>query len=191
MRYKHLLLLAAACAVPMAARSQNPKFAGPEIRPFIGAYMPSGGMKTQFQSATILGAQAAYEATRHLHVVGTLSWMNARTRLASLDDNATSVWQYDAGLEFNIDKAAGRVWLFQPFLGAGVGGRSYDYQASNVNGSSCTTGYATTGAQLQRNALAWRVEGRGYLACYESPVTGKSRTRNDFSILFGAAWHFR
>jgi hypothetical protein len=189
MRY-HALIVAALVAASSAIAQQT-SWSGPEIRPFIGAYLPAGAIRTDFKSATMVGAQGAYEPTRHLHVIGTIGWAHGHSRAATLTSDGVSIWQYDLGLEFNIDRPMKNDWKFQPFLGAGAGGRTYDYKASSASTSSCVSGYAATGAQLQRSALAWRFEGRDYLSCYESPLTGKERVRNDFTVMLGAAWHFR
>ena len=190
MRYRYLILAALIAGAPSAAAQQK-SWIGPEIRPFVGAYLPTGAIRTDFKSAVMLGAQAAYEPTRHLHVIGTLGWANGQSRLGMLSNQRVSIWQYDVGLEVNVDRPLTRDWKFQPFLGAGAGGRTYDYRASETSTSSCISGYAATGAQMQRSALAWRVEARDYLSCYESPMTAKSKVRNDFTIMLGAAWHFR
>lgn len=190
MRYQYFLMSALIVAASTSSAQQS-KWIGPEIRPFVGAYVPAGAIRTEFRSAPMLGVQAAYEPTRHLHVIGTLGWANGHSRESFLSDDALSIWQYDVGLEFNIDRPFNGEWQFQPFLGVGAGGRTYDFKAREASTSICESGYASGGAQMQRSALAWRVEGRGYLSCYESPLTGKSKVRNDFTVLLGAAWHFR
>jgi hypothetical protein len=190
MRFHHILIAAVVAAAPTLP-AQQVAFFGPEVRPFIAAYLPEGGLGNDFKSATTLGAQAAYELSPNFHVLGSLGWTHGHNTYAALDDDRTWIWQYDVGAELNLVRKLGDQWLLRPFGGLGAGGRTYDYRASSVGKNTCATGYASAGTELQRGILAWRFEGRGYLACFESPITGKKQTRNDYSLAFGAAWHFR
>ena len=190
MRYRHVLTAALISAAPPLA-AQQASFPGSEIRPFVGVYVPAGALKSQFKPATTIGAQYAYEMHHNLHLLGSLAWSNGSSRLAGLDDDNTSIWQYDVGAEAGLVRKMGVAWLFRPFVGAGAGGRTYDPGASAMNTTDCAAGYASAGTELQRSTLAWRFEARGYLSCYQTPTSERSRAGNDFTFSFGAAWHFR
>ena len=180
------LMLASTSAV--AQPSQRVR---PEIRPFVAAYLPAGALRDEFKSATTLGAQAALEVSPFMHVVGTVGWTDGHNKYASFSDDVTYIWQYDVGAEFNLTREWGSSWLIKPFLGAGAGGRTYDYQAINVGTNTCTAGYSTIGSELQKGVMALRFEARNYLACFKSPLTGEKKTRNDVGIAFGVAYHVR
>lgn len=160
-----------------------------EVRPFAGIYLPLGAQRTDFKSATMVGAQAAMELNRHVHAVGSLGFTHGHTKLFARD--LTKIWQYDVGVELNAVRQIGRDWDFRPFAGAGGGGRTYEYRPSGVGTRSCYAGYATVGAELQRDAIAFRAEARDYLNCFESPITGAKRTRNDLGLTAGIAYHLR
>jgi hypothetical protein len=87
-----------------------------------------------------------------------------------LTADVTHIWQYDFGAELNAVRYMGWGWYFRPFVGAGFGGRRYDYQSADVSGTSCIGAYGTLGAELQRNVVALRAEVRDYLSCFESPL---------------------
>jgi hypothetical protein len=53
-------------------------------------------------------------------------------------------------------------WYFRPFVGTGVGGRTYNCR---------------------------RVEAR--TTCFESPITADKRTRNAIGLTVGLAYHLR
>lgn len=161
----------------------------PEIRPYIGAYVPMGRLADDFKSATMLGAQGALEISRFMHLVATVGWTHGHNKYAAFSDDVTYIWQYDVGAEFNLTRSLGPSWLLKPFMGVGAGGRTYDYQAANVGTSSCTAGYGALGSELQKGEVALRLEARSYLACFESPVTGIKKTRSDLGIAFGVAYH--
>lgn len=182
-----LITLAALAAVTSIADAQEPSFQ-PEIRPFIGAFVPTGSQRDDFRDATTLGLQGAIEFSKYFHVVATMGWTHGHAKFALADD-LTYIWNYDAGAEFNALMNVGQDWLWRPFVGLGAGGRTYDYRADNVDGRTCTAAYAAVGTELQRRWLALRAEGRDYVNCFTSPLTGKKSTRNDVMLTLGVALH--
>lgn len=162
----------------------------PEIRPFVGVYLPTGPMQDQFKSASMAGVQVAVEMNRNFHVLGSVGWTHGHTKL-SMSRDRTDIWQYDLGVEGNLLRPLGDVWLLRPFAGIGAGGRTYDYRAPGVGSKRCTAGYGSLGAEVQRRDVALRLEGRDYLSCFESPITGRKSTLNDVGISLGLAYHIR
>lgn len=190
MRHRPIIIAAILAAAPSLS-AQSVPFYGPEIRPFIGAFMPEGAFEYQFKSATTLGVEGAFELSPNFHVLATLSWTPVHHTFAAIANDQTSVWQYDLGAELNLVRKMGEHALFRPFAGVGAGARTYDYRQPGVATSTCSAVYGAAGTELQRGTLAWRFEGRGYLMCFANPVSGKKNIRNDYSLMFGAAWHFR
>jgi hypothetical protein len=161
-----------------------------EIRPFVGAYVPVGAMRDEFKAATMRGVQGAMELSRHLHVLAGGSWTHGHSKLLPSND-VTYVWQYDTGVEANLVRALSGGWLWRPFAGLGVGGRTYDYRKADVATRTCTAGYGALGSELQMGTVGLRLEGRDYLSCYKSPLTAARRTRSDLGLSFGVAYHLR
>ena len=178
-------LLSWSAALPAQERWQQP--AG-EIRPFAGVFIPVGALDSDFKSATMVGAQMAIELNRYFHGLATLGWTHGHNKMFTSD--VTHIWQYDLGAELNAVQAMGLGWYLRPFIGAGAGGRTYDYRGVNAPTTSCTAAYGSLGAEMQRNVLAFRAEARDYLSCFESPITAKKNTRNDIAVSFGIAYHF-
>jgi hypothetical protein len=175
-----------AMALPAQERWRPPSS---EIRPFAGVFLPVGALDADFKAATMVGVQGAIEVNRHIHGVASVGWTHGHNRLFTQD--VTYIWQYDVGAELNAVSEMGWGWFFRPFIGAGAGGRTYDYRHVDVKTTSCTAGYAALGAEIQRNLVAFRTEARDYLSCFESPLSGAKRTRNDIGLTFGLAYHFR
>jgi hypothetical protein len=186
----YVLATAALLACVSAANAQPSPRVTPEVRPFVGAFLPTGRMSDDFEAATMLGAQVGLELSRNFHVLGTGSWTHGHNKFEYASDR-TNIWQYDLGIEGNLVRQVGERWLFRPFAGVGGGGRSYDYRASGVGTRTCTAGYAALGTEFETGPVALRVEARDYLSCFESPVTGRKRTRNDVGLSFGVAYHIR
>jgi hypothetical protein len=184
-----LLAVASSLAASLAAQpSSRPVI--PEVRPLVGVYVPTGSMRDDFRTATMLGLQGAFELSRSVHLTATTSWTRGHNRFA-MSTGRTNLWQYDLGVEANVVRRLGERWQLHPFAGLGVGGRTYDYRAKGVATKTCTAGYGALGGELQKAAVALRLEGRDYVSCFESPVTGAQSTRNDVAVALGLAYHVR
>ena len=187
-----ILFLAAAATSTTIAAAQIPRMnPGFEVRTFAGAYIPTGRQADDFKAATTLGAALAREFGDHMHLLGSLSWTHGHNKFAKLDDDRTYIWQYDAGVEINALRELENGWLFRPLAGLGAGARTYDYAATNVGTNTCTAAYANIGSEFQRNLVALRVDGRYYLNCFKSPISGAQRTRNDLGFSLGLVYHIR
>jgi hypothetical protein len=191
MRTKRTTLLIAAVVFSAVALPAQEQWRGPgaEIRPFAGAFLPVGALRTDFKSATMVGGQAAVEVNRHVHGVASVGWTHGHNKFFAED--VTHIWQYDVGAEFNVVRDIGWGWYFRPFVGTGAGGRTYNYRGVAAKTTSCLAGYGTLGGEVQHNVVAFRLEARDYLSCFESPITAQKNTRNDIGLTFGLAYHLR
>ena len=184
------LLLGATLLVSRMLSAQDAwRPAAVEVRPFAGIFLPTGAQRADFKSATMIGIQGAMEFNRHVHAVGSVGRTHGHNKLFAKD--LTHIWQYDVGAELNLVRQIGVEWDLRPFVGAGGGGRTYEYRSPAVGTRSCYAGYATVGTELQRGLIAFRAEARDYLSCFDSPVTGTKRTRNDLGLTVGVAYHLQ
>jgi hypothetical protein len=46
----------------------------PEIRPLIGAYVPTGDQRDVLDSSMLVGVQRGVEVARRVHLIGTFAW---------------------------------------------------------------------------------------------------------------------
>jgi hypothetical protein len=184
-----IALLTAASAAA-AQSSYDETIAKVEIRPFAGAYVPTGDQRDVMKDAPMFGAQLAYQYWPNLHFLGTLGWAPAKDRFNVADDGV-NIFQYDVGLEYGLVKPQKEGWELKPFLGLGAGGRTYQFADGALNDRSCSAGYGALGTEFQFGATALRLEARDYLHCFKSPLAdGRSRTRNDLGLSVGVAFHF-
>jgi hypothetical protein len=182
---------AALCAATTALRAQAPTVPRLELRPFVGALVPTGDQRDLFTNEPLFGLQAAVEVKPTFHVVGSFGWVPAESKYA-IADNKADVFQYDMGVEFSLIRPMPGDWQFRPFLGFGAGGRTYTYEAEQLNNKTCLAGYGALGSEFQLGRTAIRLEGRDNLFCYKSPIAGTtSKTRNDIGVMLGLAYHFR
>lgn len=186
---KLFVTLVALAATGVVASAQEP--IRPEIRPFLGMYVPTGTQRDLFKDAAMYGLQAALEIRPEFHMLGTFGWVPGQTKYAGLKDEV-QIFQYDVGLEFNLVRPIGDVWLFKPFVGVGGGARSYFYANDNLKDRTCAAGYGALGMEFEINRAAIRIEGRDNVFCFRSALPNvKSRTRNDVGLSLGLAYHFK
>lgn len=180
-----LALTASATTLPAQATWK------PELRPFVGTSIPTGGMRDVIGSETLYGAAVAAEVRPWLHVLGTLGWAPGETRYV-VSDRGLNVVQYDVGFELNASQPFTAGWQLHPFWGAGAGGRTYLYDSDALNDRTCVSGYGSTGVELQTGRVALRGEARGNVFCYRAPVgSARNGTRTDLDFVLGFAYHFR
>ena len=188
MRAVLLLLVAALLCVPTVTRAQTI----PEIRPFVGAYVPTGDQRNDFKDAVLVGTQVAVEASDRFHVVGTFAFTGPDFNQPTQTSGHMHVYQMDIGGELfrNVD-FSNNDWKFRPFLGIGAGVRRYD-PTETGDSKNYPAGYGALGAEFQLNQFALRFETRDYLTQFKG-VTGSepTSTRNEVVFSAGLALHLR
>ncbi len=163
----------------------------PEIRPFVGASIPTGKQRDLFKNAPMYGVQAALELKPTMHLLGSFSYVPGQNKYSVARDNV-NIFQYDAGMEFDMVHALGAGWELKPFVGLGAGARTYQFQSKQLNDKTCAAGYGALGTEFQYSPIALRLEARDNLFCYRSPMAGvRAGTRNDVGVAFGLAYHMR
>jgi len=182
-----LAVVTLSVANPVAAQSSS---AGNfEIRPYVGAYIPTGDQREVFTDAILVGAQGSYRFTRALAVTATVGW--SPTEDAGRE--TVDLLQYDIGAELRAASwLQGESWDFSPFVGLGVGGRTYDYRdLDDVDAKTNVAGYGALGGEFGFGRLGLRIEGRDYVSRFE-PLTGngETKTRNDVAVAAGLTIRF-
>lgn len=176
--------------VPAAALAQATWMKTPEVRPFVGAWVPTGDQRDDFKDALFTGAQLAFELHQNVHLVGSFGWSPGEYRpMARL--NRVDVYQYDVGGEFFSRRDMNADWQFRPFVGLGAGVRTYHLREFDTRSKNYPAGYATVGAEFQLGRGSLRLEGRDYLSRYEGIRGGEAyKTVNDVFAAGSFAIHF-
>src|SRR5918999_744934 len=163
-----------------------------EIRPYVGAYIPTGDQRNIFKDAILAGAQGSYRFTPALALTATVGWSPTEDRLTA-GQETVDLWQYDIGAELRAPSwLQGESWNFSPFVGLGVGGRTYDYRdLDNVDAKTNVAGYGALGGEFGFGQFGVRLEGRNYISRFEPLTgTGDAKTRNDVSLAAGLTVRF-
>ena len=163
---------------------------GFELRPYVGAYIPTGNQRDLLRDAVLVGGQASYRLNPNIAVTGTLGWSPSKDRITP-GDQTLDVWQYDLGAEFRAPS-----WItagtmdFTPFVGLGAGARTYNYRDLDVNAKTNAAGYGVLGGELGFGRIGWRLEARDYVSQFKPFDGGDSKTRNDVTIATGLTLKF-
>lgn len=178
-------------AGPVAAQAPSPGGGAIELRPYVGAFIPTGDQRDLLQDGVFAGLQASYRILPQLAITGTLGWSPSEDRITS-GRPTLDVYQYDLGAEARASGwKRGETWEFTPFAGLGVGGRTYDYRDLGVGSTTNIAGYGALGGEFGFGRIGVRLEARDYVSGFK-PLTGSgdSETRNDVTIAAGLTVRF-
>ncbi|MHB1862571.1 MAG: hypothetical protein ACYCVL_06320 [Gemmatimonadaceae bacterium] len=198
-------------AHPARAQSMDSGARPFDIRPFVGAYIPTGGQRDQLINAVMTGGQAQWSISPRWSLVGTYAWspsadkstLDPANKLYTGDEQRLDVRQYDVGVQARLgdlgSPSASDSWSMHPFVGAGLGSRQYKYRhpaiAETLVGKSGATdmmGYGGLGTDVVRNdsRVGFRFELRDYMSQYKGlyDQLATSQTRND--VTFSAGLNF-
>ena len=181
------IIAVASTATPLAAQRRGRTV---EVRPFVALSMPLGAQRRAVNDAVTLGLQGALELHDGVHLVASGDWSPATARV-SRGSESVDVYQYDLGLELSRPHPSFPGWALNPFLGGGIGGRTYDYAERTPSGN-CSTVYAGGGTELRHERTAIRVELRAQAFCYHVPGgPDEAVTRGDLRFGVGLSHHLR
>ena len=180
----------AATATGAGAQGTTPP-RGFELRPYAGAYIPTGDQRDFLEDAVFAGAQASYRVLPQLAITGTFGWSPSTDRIAAGNEKL-DIYQYDVGAEARAASwLRGGTWDFTPFVGLGVGGRTYNYRDLDADAKTNVAGYGALGGEFGFGRVGVRIEGRDYVSRFE-PLTGggDATTRNDVTLAAGLTVRF-
>jgi hypothetical protein len=162
-----------------------------EVRPFVGAYIPTGDQRDVLKDAVLVGGQASWRLIPALALTGTFGWSPSKDRITA-GNQTLDIYQYDLGAELRAPSgySAGFAEL-TPFVGLGAGGRTYSYRDLDVGSTSNFDGYGAVGGDVGFGPIALRIEGRDYVSQFKPLTgTGSTKTRNDIALAAGLSYRF-
>lgn len=180
----------ASLLVASAAFAEAPESAGNEgltIRPLVGAYLPSGAQHRLLTNSVVAGSEVAYALRAPLRLVGAVLWTPSRERTFS--NARASILQVDAGAEWSPRRSADTPRPLSPFLGAGLGVRSYRPRSGTAPSQNDFDGYGALGVELEHTGVGAHIEVRDYVSRFKLlPGTGTS-TRDDLMLTAALTLH--
>jgi hypothetical protein len=195
------LLVGIAALTPAAARAQAGGVAdgGVELRPYVGAYLPTGDHRERLEDALFTGAQLGYRFTPFIALTGTFGWAPTTDKavpagpFASGGDENLDLFQYDLGVEGRLPGllaiGAGG-WDLTPFAALGAGGRTYHYRdLDDVDAETNVVGFGALGLDLAPAGGRWglRLEARDHVSAFKGfrGELADREARNDVTLAAG------
>ena len=157
------------------------------IRPFVGAYIPTGKQSDVLKSSVLTGLQLGYQLPSPLQIVGSVGWTPSEAK--DFSNVRTNILQYDVGAEVGPRAVSEDVWKFGPFAGLGLGARTYKFH--DISGSDQTdfAGYGSLGGEAMKDRFGARVELRDYLSKFKDIDGSGTSTRNDMMLTGALTFH--
>ena len=159
------------------------------IRPYVGAYLPTGDDRDFLKDATLVGAQVSWNPSSSIGITTSIGFVSVEEEASIIGQEIDAV-HYDIGLEARSDRV--RLGPVIPFIGAGIGGRTYSYDGNlDIDSQSNLAGYGALGVDLNAGLVGFRIEGRGNVSRFK-PLTGNgaNETRNDVTLLAAIGLRF-
>jgi hypothetical protein len=179
-----LAALVAVATTPALAEEQQParKF---QVSPSVGAFIATGDQRDILDDAVLTGLTLSYDVHPNVAVVGSFAWALSKSVALGVEDDL-DLFQYDVGVQGQYPFSLGQKLTLKPFLGAGVGARTYSFRDLDVDSETDFAGYFSGGANLEYGNLAFGVTVRDYVTAFDGiAVDADSATRNDLSV-FGS-----
>ena len=164
----------------------------PSITPY-GGYMVFGnilngplGTSLSSSSGPVYGAQVNLPIGSTLSIVGNLAHSQPNLQiglpiLGGIDVGQSSVWMYDAGLQFSAPVMRGQRSII-PFVQAGIGGMNYSVQVAGVSNSSSNLAFnAGIGADMPiAQNIGLRIMAKDYIGKFDiNQATGINYSANN------------
>ena len=163
---------------------------GFEVRPYAGAFIPTGKQRDLLRDAVLVGGQASYRVNPQFAVTGTFGWSPSEDQITP-GNQKLDIWQYDVGGELRAPSWISSGALdFTPFVGLGAGARTYNYRDLDVSSKTNFAGYGVLGGELGFGRIGLRLEGRDYVSQFKPFDGGNSTTRNDVTVATGLTLKF-
>lgn len=187
------VLALAAVAFPIGMVGAQQASHSVELRPFVGALVPTGDQRDLLESSVMTGAELSWEFRPNFAVTGSLGWApsNDRTLVAANTDNKLDVYQYDLAVEGRLNNImASSSWAVRPYARVGAGGRTYNYRnLDGVDAQTDVVGHGAIGVDIapSMSRFGLRIEARDNVSAFRG-LRGELNdrvTRNDMQFTSG------
>jgi hypothetical protein len=187
-----MLLSATLLGATVGSRADAQSSSRFEVRPFVGAYLPTGDHRDLLSDAVTAGLQGGYAITDHFSLVATFGVAASGDKRIPYSEDL-DLFSYDIGAELTKSFDLGQRGItLAPFVGLGAGGRTYDYRDWSSRSETNFAGYGAIGGQLRMAALGLRIEARDYMSRFKGTLGEMSNreTRNDITIVTALSFSF-
>jgi len=182
---KLLVLFVTLAASPALAAppafAHTPERTRIEISTTVGALIPRDDQRDLFRSQFLFGLNMSYDLNDYFAVVASLG-VTAEKMLGQRIEKPRStrldrLYQYDLGVRAQKPFDLGTHLVMRPFVGVGLGARSYTFKNAGPADETFLAGYGTAGVSFEYRRIALALGARAYLSAFSS-----SDSRNDIAV---------
>jgi hypothetical protein len=190
-----LAVVAAVSAFAARAQAQSSSQSAFQLRPLVGALIPTGDERDVIKNAVLVGGQGSYTLNSNFALVGSFGWSPSEDKTSAARPKL-DLYQYDLGIQGKLDDlTSGSAVSTRPYAILGGGGRTYDLR--NVAGASAQTnplGYGAIGLDLDQTngRIGLRLEARDNVTAFKG-LRGElqdRKARNDLQFVAGLTFGF-
>lgn len=185
-RVTAILCLAAAMLPAGAARAQEYKY---DLRLEGGGWVPTGTMSNDLKAAGTVGVTAGWTFSPNWTAVVAAYWTPSEDKVLT-SEMQVNIYQYDVGLEWSTKTSRIARWDVMPYIGGGLGSRSYSPRRATEPDQESIDGYLSAGLAFAAEQATWRFGVRDYISGWKGIMKTKSATGNDLAILAGIGFRF-
>jgi hypothetical protein len=182
---KIMVALAALATIPGGRALAEPtsQETSVHVAPYVGAFVPTGKLRDVLDDSVLTGVSVSVDATEFISFVGSFAW--APTEVKDLSNATLDLFQYDVGIQGQYPLRLSGEWFARPFLGAGVGARTYHYRDLDIGKETDFVGYFSAGGTFAYRKLEMSLTARDYISHYEGlglRADDLNQTRNDLAL---------
>jgi len=178
---KKVLVLFATLTATTPAFAQTPERTRLEVSTTVGALIPTGDQRDLFRSQYLFGLNVSYDLNDYFALVASFG-LTAEKMLGQRIEKPHNtrldrLYQYDLGVRVQKPFDLGKSLVMRPFVGAGLGGRSYTFKPAGPDDETVLTGYGTAGVSFEYRRIALALGARAYFSAFDG-----SDPRNDIAV---------
>lgn len=178
-------------ATPALAEEQQPERRF-QVSPYVGAFIPTGDQGDLFDDALLTGMTLSVDLHRYFAVVGSFGWAGSEGKRSLMLDEDVDLYTYDVGFQGHYPLALGKGLTLKPFVGAGLGARTYEVDVAGAESETDFVNYFSLGANLEYRQFALGLTVRDNLSVYDGigQEEEDSSTHNDLFVFASVGARF-
>lgn len=157
-----------------------------QLSPLLGVLIPTGHQRVILDDGVLIGLTASLDVHRNVALVGAFGWAQTAGHGLTLRSATLDVAQYDLGVQGQLPIELADGQTLKPFLGAGVGGRTYRFRDLHVEAETDLVGYYALGVSLECRPLVISATARNYLSDFDGIGAKRGPSRASEFAVFGS-----
>ena len=151
-----------------------------------GRLIPTGAQRDSLKAADLTALVVSYAPRPSFAITGTFGWARSHD-IVLAGEPKLDIFICDVGAEARAPQMTmGSAWKVAPYVGIGVGARSFNIPKLAAEPTHNLAGYGSVGGEFAIHRVHLRLEVRDYVSSFK-PLAGVGRaaTHNDLVVMLG------